>query len=399
MKLLLATDHRFLQRRGEVFDTYCFGTSFFDDYLTVFDSVVVCSRLIDTSSLPAGAFRSDGHGVSFLPIPDITGLRWILRAKSVCHQLLSKAVNDADAIVARLPSQLGYWAAQMAIHKAKPYMVEVIGDPEEAILHAGKGCHYRLLAWREMNRLQALAQDASVASYVSKYLQSKYPVKEGSPSDTISSIRLYEREISSPRRHEPKTQPFRVVFVASLLPYKRQADLINAAAICRSEGIPLQLHFAGGGPLLSQLESLVQELDLEEHVVFYGHIADRQQLEFMLDTSELFVITSASEGLPRSVLEAMSRGLPVIGSRAGGIPELVRETELFEVGDVQHLARMICCLYKDPKYLDRLSSYSIETARKYSMSMLMPKRQDLYQKLAEMAAHARRTPRYAKSSG
>lgn len=392
MKLLLVTDHRFLQYEGKIFDTYCFGKSFFDDYLKVFRVVHVCSRIAGISSLPLGAFRSDAQEIKFIQIPDITGLQWILRSRSLSRSLLSSAIDSADAVVVRIPSQLGYWTAKLAYHKGKPYMIEVIGDPEEAIMYVGGGLHYRVLAWLEMNRMRVLAKNATVASYVSNYLQAKYPVKSESPNDIISSIRLYDTEISSSRKYKSGLKPFRVVFVASLLPYKRQSDLIHAAAICRSGGIPLQLHFAGDGRLRLHLELLVSELNMKEHVIFHGHIADRQQLVNLLDASDIFVITSGSEGLPRSVLEAMSRGLPVIGSCAGGIPELVRDSELFTVGDVEQLAKMLTYSYKNPDYLELLSSYSIETASKYSMTTLSPKRQCLYRKLLESAADVSKVP-------
>lgn len=386
MKLLLVTDHRFLRHDDKVFDTYCFGRSFFDDYLAVFDSVEVCSRLVNVLSLPSGAFRSDSPEISFLPIPDITGLQWILRARSVSRTMLVKAMDNTDAVVVRAPSQLGYWVAKLARRKGKPYMMEIIGDPAQAILHAGKGWHFKFLAWWEMKRLQSLTRDATIASYVSKYhLQARYPVSQRTPTDIISSIRLLDTEIGLPRKYQANVDTFRIVFVASLLPYKRQADLIRAAVLCKDKSIPIELHFAGGGPLRDDLELLARKLNVQDCVIFHGHIVDRRQLLHLLDASNLFVITSASEGLPRAVLEAMARGLPVIGSRAGGIPELVREADLFEVGDIEKLAKTICDLYNNPDQLEMMSNYSIETARQYSATMLSPKRQRLYKILREMA--------------
>lgn len=392
VKLLLVTDHRFLLCSEGVFDTYCFGSSFFDDYLSVFDSVEVCSRLAATSSLPSGSLRSDGPGISFLSVPDITGFQWILRAGSVSRALLDKAIGNADAVVVRAPGQLAYWAAKVAYRKQKPYMVEVIGDPAEAISHAGQGWHFKILAWWEMKRLQSLVRSAAVVSYVSKHhLQIRYPARQDALTDNISSIRLSDAEISSPRKYRTNINPFQIVFVGSLLPYKRQADLIRAAARCRNRGVPVQVHLAGGGPQRNWLEKLSLEQKIYDHVFFYGHIADRRQLVALLDKADLFVITSASEGLPRSVLEGMARGLPVVGSRAGGIPELVRESELFEIGDVEKLAQLLCCLYKNPGRLEMMSKYSIETAKKYTITALSPRRQRLYAALREAASQRKRS--------
>ena len=73
-----------------------------------------------------------------------------------------------------------------------------------------------------------------------------------------------------------------------------------------------------------RLKTLAGELNLTAHVRFHGHIAGRENIERILDGADLFVMTSASEGMPRAMIEAMSRGLPAIGSAVGGITEILK---------------------------------------------------------------------------
>ena len=99
----------------------------------------------------------------------------------------------------------------------------------------------------------------------------------------------------------------------------------------------------------------------------------------------MFVLTSGTEGLPRAMIEAMARGLPVIASKVGGIPELVSEPELFTAGDVKALAELILSLCFDSKRLSRLSAENVRKAQTFTADKLSAKRVALYRYLREAA--------------
>jgi glycosyltransferase involved in cell wall biosynthesis len=77
---------------------------------------------------------------------------------------------------------------------------------------------------------------------------------------------------------------------------------------------------AGDGPEREQLETEARQLGLASSVEFLG---ERNDIPDLIRSSDLFVLSTRSEGLPMSVLEAMAAGLPVVASEVGGIPELV----------------------------------------------------------------------------
>jgi lipopolysaccharide/colanic/teichoic acid biosynthesis glycosyltransferase/glycosyltransferase involved in cell wall biosynthesis len=392
MKLLVATDHPFLSYKSGVFDTYGLDRPFFDDYRKVFDQVEVLCRLAHVTTLPDDACRSDGDGVRFMGVPDAHGLAWLLRAR-LCGPAVAAAVERADAVVARVPSQLGWLAARQARRAGKPTMVEVLSDPRPAIAGISRLPHYRLLAWLEARRLRDLARNAAAGSYVSdRHLQRAYPLAAGKPAAGISDVRLLPGEIAAARMALPLSGRFRLILVASLIPIKRHRDLMLACRRALDEGVDLELHFAGDGPCRRELEAAGTGLGLAERLVFHGHIADRARLAALLDTSDLFVMTSATEGLPRALVEAMARGLPAAGTRTGGVRELVRESELFPVGDVGALASLIASLACDPGRLAAMSRHSIATASQYTADILSPRRIRLYEVLRKKAASPRSAP-------
>lgn len=111
-----------------------------------------------------------------------------------------------------------------------------------------------------------------------------------------------------------------VVTVARLSPEKDIANLVRAVAITAGRAPNLRVEVAGGGPCLEDLDRLADELGVADRIAFLGNIQD---VSAVLRRARLFVLSSRSEGIPLSVLEAMARGLPVVATRVGGLPEVV----------------------------------------------------------------------------
>ena len=108
--------------------------------------------------------------------------------------------------------------------------------------------------------------------------------------------------------------------VANLRPIKNQALLLKAFRLVARRLSNVHLAILGEGPERSNLEDLRQKLGLQDRVSFMGLRADAHQIYGAMD---LYVQSSASEGLPNSVLEAMSHGVPVVATAVGGTPEAV----------------------------------------------------------------------------
>ncbi|HXE12078.1 MAG TPA: glycosyltransferase [Bryobacteraceae bacterium] len=134
--------------------------------------------------------------------------------------------------------------------------------------------------------------------------------------------------------------------VARLRAVKNHTALIRAfAGIAKQTGAHLLI--AGGGELRNELERLAQTLEIAMHVHFLG---ERDDVAQILAASDAFVLSSLSEGIPLSVLEAMAARLPVLVTSVGGLPEVVRdgvEGLLVPPGDVEALATAMRQLIRD----------------------------------------------------
>jgi glycosyltransferase involved in cell wall biosynthesis len=135
---------------------------------------------------------------------------------------------------------------------------------------------------------------------------------------------------------------FTLLYVGRLAPLKDHATLLRAIALTRSHHPDVQLWIVGDGPREISLRKLTDELGLNECVTFFGEQADVSP--FML-AADLFVSSSLTEGLPVSLLEAMSVGLPALVTDVGGMGEIARLSgaiTLVPSSDPEAMARALC---------------------------------------------------------
>lgn len=136
--------------------------------------------------------------------------------------------------------------------------------------------------------------------------------------------------------------------IGALVPHKGQRDLVEAAALVVRQVPDARFVIAGDGELRARLEQQIRRLGLEKHVLLIGF---RRDVLSVLKAFDVFVMSSVTEGLGTSVIDAMACRKSVVGTRAGGIPELVVEGDtghLVPVGDPPAMARAIVALIADP---------------------------------------------------
>jgi glycosyltransferase involved in cell wall biosynthesis len=140
--------------------------------------------------------------------------------------------------------------------------------------------------------------------------------------------------------------------------------LIEAVAILKKQGLEVRLLIAGQGELCSRLQKQVQESRLCDQVRFLGQISHSELLGLYRDGNIGMVVLPSidlgngeHEGIPVSLIEAMSYGVPVVSTLTGGIPELLKDGAglLVPPGDPLALAAAIELLIKDSRLRDQLA--------------------------------------------
>jgi len=114
----------------------------------------------------------------------------------------------------------------------------------------------------------------------------------------------------------------RLVCVGRLCAEKGQLLLLDAASRLRQQCLPFKLTLIGDGPLRGELEAMIKQLNLDDHVEITGW-ADSTQVRQTILAARALVLPSFAEGLPVVIMEALALGRPVVSTYVAGIPELV----------------------------------------------------------------------------
>ena len=146
-----------------------------------------------------------------------------------------------------------------------------------------------------------------------------------------------------------------VLFLGRLCTEKGFFDLLEAAAIVRQHFPTFKLRCGGEGDM-NKATLRIKKLGIDSNVELLGWVGDEERLKWLNSTTTL-VLPSYVEGLPMAVIEAMSRGVPVVASNVGGIPDVIddgKEGLLIRPGDVKGIANALIYLLENPVERDRL---------------------------------------------
>jgi glycosyltransferase involved in cell wall biosynthesis len=158
---------------------------------------------------------------------------------------------------------------------------------------------------------------------------------------------------------------FTLLCLGRLAPPKDHATLLRAVALTRTKHPDVQLWIVGGGPLEFSLRKLSDELAMNDCVTFFGEQTDVSP--FML-AADVFVSSSVTEGLPVSLLEAMSVGLPAVVTDVGGMSEIARlsgAVTLVASSDPQGMASALCGTIARRQDLPRIGQLASDCYQRY----------------------------------
>jgi glycosyltransferase involved in cell wall biosynthesis len=239
--------------------------------------------------------------------------------------LAARSRHRRSAIVCQSPLE---GAGAIAVGRALPrsirprVVVEVHGDWRTATRLYGS--RYRRFLSPLVDRASSWAvRRADLVRTVSGFTRS-LALEAGyrGPIDTYTAFGELEGFIG------PKIEPLPdrpvALFVGVLEPYKSVDVLIEAWRLVRASVPGSELIIAGEGSHRGALERQVRLAGLDASVTFLGHVGSHRVRE-LLDGCRLLALPSRSEGMGRVILEAFARGRPVVATRTGGIPELVRD--------------------------------------------------------------------------
>ena len=387
MNLLVSSTGRFvLTPDGALWAPPSLEYAAWQRYLEVFEPVNLLARALQTAAPPHGWKKASGPGVQPKPLPHFVGAGGMIRALPTLQPLIRAALAEAEAVMLRLPCGIGdqVW---YALGAERPYGVEVVGDPYEVFAPGAVRHPLRpFLRWWGPRQLRRECAQASAAAYVTaETLQRRYAPGARAFTTHFSSIEIGRPDfVAGPRQIGRDASNFALVTVGSLQQlYKGPDVLIDAVHHSLREGLDLRLVLVGDGKHRPELEARARNLGLDGRVRFVGELPSGPAVREELDRADLFILPSRTEGLPRAMIEAMARGVPCIGTTAGGIPELLRAEDMVLPGNARALAGKIREVLSDPDRRQQMLARNLVTAQSYEREVLRQRRISFYQYLRD----------------
>lgn len=393
MRLVFVHDHRFVRGDGDV--VYTGGSlpaTTWDRYLRHFDEIVVVAREGSHASDVAGLARSDHRNVHFKLIAGQEGARLLLPSTTPI-EILKRELDEADALLAMLPSQFALLAVNMARGRGLPFAAEVIGCAWDSYFNYG---HIAARAYAPIAyyRQRKALRQAHAALYVTReFLQQRYPC-----SGYTNYASNVEIEPMDERGHRSRARRLREL-VKGRQPrfgtigspqtrYKGFHIAIGAIARLRANGLEVRYSILGPGDP-SAYRALAEKHGVGDLVEFAGIRQPGAEVARWLDDIDVHIQPSFQEGLPRATVEAMNRGAACLGSTVGGLPELIPLDRMHRPGDVETLAEHISEMATDPMRVRAASKIDLETARDFFPDLLEKRRDEVFSRLRLLAEDSR----------
>ena len=319
MNVLIVTDFRAYSYNNSLY----LGTQFSTiakRYKEAFGEISLCLRIYTAEKIPAGFEYAEKYVREYYAVGELLD-----SFKTPYKKKVEKMILECDLMVVRCPAMIGITAARIAKKIGKPYLSELMGDAWDGYWNHG-GIVGKIAAPFLLYATKCIVKNGNYALYVTKeWLQKRYPCP--GLTESASNVLITNLDESSLDNKRGLLANFndKVLTITTTaavnVRHKGHEYMIKAIPILNKKGVRVHYKLIGGGDQ-SYLSELAHKLGVQNQVEFVG----RQSLEEIfkiLDDTDIYVQPSLQEGLPRSVIEAMSRACLVIGSRTAGTPEIV----------------------------------------------------------------------------
>lgn len=299
----------------------------------------------------------------------------IVKTDSYSYKIIEKAVSSADLVVGYLPATSASSACRLAKKYKKKFLSYVVGCPWDVLKN--HGFFGKILAPRAFYYLRKNLKQSDYALYVTEhFLQQRYPC----PGLTcgcsdVKILELNENVLHNRLIRLEKTQGNEIIRITNIanyeVKYKGQHYVIEALSRLKKMGITrFHYHLIGGGSK-ENLKRLSEKMNVSELVHFEGVVAHRKIFQ-KLDEMDVYIQSSLTEGLPRSVVEAMSRGLLCICTDAGAMPEMIEPEYIVRKKSVDDIVSVLQGISNDK--LKEQAVRNFNEAKKYEEKVLEVKR-------------------------
>ena len=334
MKIVFFHDHKIIVRNRVLYSSGGMNQNVVSRYLKLGTKFSLATRETKIKKNNKLSVVGNLDQVSFYSIPDLS--KFNLKNYKSAYKIISEIIQKNDFIIIRLPSIIGLLAVYLAKKKYKKYLIESVGCAWDSYrLHSLKG---KLIAFPMYYITKYFIKTAPSILYVTKFfLQSRYPSKTKhkiacSDVEIIIDSKVLNKRIKKISL-KSKEEPIRIGMIGSLeAKYKGFETAFKALSLLKHQNTSFILEIVGSGSEL-YINNLKKKYGLQNNIKIIGTLPHPEPIFSWLDSVDIYLHPSSTEGLPRALIEAMSRGCACLGSNVGGISELIEKEYLHKIED------------------------------------------------------------------
>lgn len=389
MKVCFITESKFIKDcNGNLYTNGSYSDKIWKRYEEEFGDLTVIARmednLVDKKEAEKKYNFFNNKKYSFVKVENtvksiVSFFDFRLRIKN--KKIIEEQIKKTDILIARVPSNISYIAIKYAKKYNKTYICEMVGCPLDTFWYHGlKGKVLVPFVWYKARR--NLKNADNVIYVTNEFLQRRYPTTGRSLGCSDVELKEINEGILNKRikKIEEKNENAKIILGtlgAIDVKYKGQEYVIKSISKLNKVGYNYEYQLVGGGSK-EKLEKLAQKLGIKESVKFLGSKPHEEVFDW-IDSIDIYVQPSRTEGLPRALVEAMSRACPCIGSNVGGIPELLNKKYLFKKGKIKELVNILKFFNKE-KQLEQAKN-NFKKSKNYTKENLDKKRNEFYKEI------------------
>lgn len=379
MKGAFFHDHVMKENNGNFYSNGGLPYKVFRRYLTICDSLIVSTRVEKVNEETAKFLvMSSGEQVQMQPIKNYKTVPDYIINNAKIKKEIRNIISSVDIVIVRLPSILGSMAFYEAKKLNKNCIVEVVGCAWDALMNYGKDLKGKILAPYMFFRTKRIVKNAKNVIYVTeKFLQKRYPTKGNNIGCSNVNLEKVDEKILEERIQKIKNldnnKKIMIGLVGSLNVRYKGHEMAIKALKGISNNYDVELHFLGKGDKEKWIK-MAEKYNVKDKVFFDGVLPAGEQVYKWMDDKDILFAPSSAEGLPRAVIEAMSRGCPIIGTRVGGIPELLSDNVLCDKNQYKKLEEITIKLLNDKNEMINQSNKNFNKSKRYLKNIIEERR-------------------------
>ena len=356
---------------------------FKERYLPIFNQIIVSTRVNEVNKAKGidGYKILNGNNVIVKPIDSYSSVPDVfMKRKEIINQLRN-VINKCDVVIIRMPSVLGIIASKICKQEKKKYLIEMVACAWDGYMNHTNPVGKIIAPFMYLKTKRCIKVSPNTLYVTNHFLQKRYPTKGNQCAcsdvciDNISNSILDDRITKIEKMNVRNLKICTVANVSAK--YKGHIYVFKAIKRLLKNGYDIKYYLVGNGDT-ERLNKYSKKLGIENNIFFVGSLPHEKVFEKLKDM-DIYIQPSLQEGLPRALIEAMSLGLPAIGSNAGGIPELLDDEMIFKKKKENQLFKIITRL--NSELLQKHAKRNYNEAKKYTPEKLNNKRINFYKNI------------------